>query len=149
MAVRGPPSRNDDFKARASPCFINAVYQMIAPIDKARGKGNCGGATCCGKEGGASVARPRTETCYKAGKVRREGTTPQSRSQTPIHRMVYTRHGRDFMGCKSPVRFEESQGDPQITFLSGEICPDGSQAVVAPGSRACPKAWIPRGGGGW
>jgi hypothetical protein len=40
---------------------------MIAPIDKARGEGNCGRATDRGEEAGTSAARLRTETSYKAG----------------------------------------------------------------------------------
>jgi hypothetical protein len=104
---------------------------VIAPIGKARGEGNCSGATqggkeaygCVGKLTGfcvvgrihASVARLRTETCSKAGEARRVGTTPRSRSQTAAQ-----------------VKHEPARR--QITFLSGEICP-------APGSRACPKAW--------
>ena len=104
---------------------------MITPIGKARGEGNCRGATPGGKEAcgcvvkltrtivvsrvHTSVARLRTETCYKAGAARRVGTTPRSRSQTA-----------------SQVKHELARR--QITFLSGEICP-------APGSRACPKAW--------
>ena len=47
---------------------------MVTPIGKARGKGNCAGATLCGKEAGASVARLPTETFYKAGAARRVGT---------------------------------------------------------------------------
>jgi hypothetical protein len=106
---------------------------VIPPIGKARGEGNCSGATqggkeacgCVGKLTGfcvvsrifTSVARLRTETCYTAGEARRVGTTPRSRSQTASQ----VKH--------EPVR-------RQITFLSGEICP-------APGSRACPKAWNP------
>lgn len=104
---------------------------MIPPIGKARGEGNCSGATRGGKEAcgcvvkltrtfvvkrvHTSVARLRTETCYKAGEARRVGTTPRSRSQTA-----------------SQVKHEPARR--QITFLSGEICP-------VPGSRACPKAW--------
>ena len=104
---------------------------MTTPIGKARGEGNCSGATQGGKEAcgcvvklistfvvsriPTSVARLRTETCYKAGEARRVGTTPRSRSQTA-----------------SQVKHEPARRP--ITFLSGEICP-------APGSRACPKAW--------
>jgi hypothetical protein len=102
--------------------LTRSAYQIIAPIDKAQGKGNCGGATRRGKEARASVARLRTETCYKAGEVRRVGTKPQSRSRTT----ALVKHGL---------------ARRQITLLSGEICPDGPRAVVAPGSRACPKAW--------
>lgn len=95
---------------------------MIAPIDKARGEGNCDEATRRGKEAGAGVARLRTETCYKAGVVRRVGTTPRSRS-------------------RSTALVKHELARRQITFLSGEVCQDGLRAVVAPGSRACPKAW--------
>jgi hypothetical protein len=95
---------------------------MTTPIGKARGKGNCAGATQGGKEAGASVARLRTETFYQAGAARRVGTTPQSRS-------------------RSTALVKNELARRQITLLSGEICPDGFRAVVAPGSRACPKAW--------
>jgi hypothetical protein len=104
---------------------------VTPPIGKARGEGNCSGATLGGKEAcgcvvkltrtfvvsrtHTSVAMLRTETCSKAGEARRVGTTPRSRSQTA-----------------SQVKHEPARR--QITFLSGEICP-------APGSRACPKAW--------
>ena len=106
---------------------------MTTPIGKARGEGNRSGATRGGEEAcgcvvkltrafvvsriHTSVARLRTETCYKAGEARRVGTTPRSRSQTA-----------------SQAKHELAR--QQITFLSGEICP-------APGSRACPKAWKP------
>jgi hypothetical protein len=94
---------------------------MIAPIDKVRGEGNCGRATDRGEEAGASAARLRTETSYKAGVARRVGTTPQSRSQTVTQ-----------------VNGELVQR--QITFLSGETCTDGLRAVAAPRSKACLKA---------
>jgi hypothetical protein len=104
---------------------------VTPPIGKARGEGNCSGATQGGKEAcgcvvkltrtsvvshiHTSVARLRTETCYKAGEARRVGTTPRSRFQTA-----------------SQVKHEPARRP--ITFLSGEICP-------APGSRACQKTW--------
>ncbi len=95
---------------------------MTAPIDKARGEGNCVEATRRGEEAGASAARLRTETFYKAGRIRRVSQASRSRSQT--------------------IRLVKSElVRRQITFLSGEICPGGLRAVVAPGSRACPKAW--------
>lgn len=95
---------------------------MRTPIGKARGEGNCARATVGGKEAGASAARLRTETFYKAGRVGRVSHSSRSRSQLiPL------------------VKNELVQR--QITLLSGEICPDGLRAVVAPGSRACPKAW--------
>ncbi len=31
-------------------------------------------------------------------------------SAAPVHRIVYARHGREFVGLKSPVRDWESQG---------------------------------------
>jgi hypothetical protein len=95
---------------------------MTAPIDKAQGEGNCARVTVGGEEAGASAARLRTETFYKAGRIRRVSQSSRSRSQTI--RLVKNELVRR-----------------QITFLSGEICPDGLRAVVAPGSRACPKAW--------
>ena len=103
---------------------------MIAPIDKVRGEGNCAGVTQGGKEACECVrkdrpvfavgriltqaARLRIETSYKAGSVRRVGTTPRSRSQTTAQ-----------------VKGELAQR--KITFLSGETCP-------APRSKACLKA---------
>jgi hypothetical protein len=65
---------------------------MIAPIDKARGEGNCARVTVGGEEACecsiavasgsilAIAARLRTETSYKAGSVRRVSTTSRSRS---------------------------------------------------------------------
>ena len=88
---------------------------MIAPIDKARGEGNCVEATRRGKEARASAARLRTETSSKAGVVRRVGTTPRSRTQTT-------------------TQVNDELVQRQIAPLSGDIC-------FAPGSRACPKAW--------
>ena len=74
-----------------------SVYQMTAPIDKVRGEGNCARATVGGEEACecvvkltmllvvshilTSAARLRTETSYKAGRVRRVSTTSRSRSQ--------------------------------------------------------------------
>lgn len=107
---------------------------MITSIDKAQGEGNCVGATRGGKEAcgcsigvatgsiHATTARLRTETFYKAGGVGRVSQTSQSRSQLILL-----------------VKNELVQR--KITFLSGEICTDGLRAVVAPGSRACLKAW--------
>ena len=94
---------------------------MSAPIDKARGEGNCARATGGGKEAGAKTARLRTETRYKAGEVRRVSTTSRSRSQTTaqVNRELVQR---------------------KIMSLSGETCTDGTRAVVAPASRACPNA---------
>jgi hypothetical protein len=104
---------------------------VITLIGKARGEGNCSGVTQGGKEAcgcvvkltdtsvvsriHTSVARLRTETCYKAGVARRVGTTPRSRSQTATQ-----------------VKHELARR--RITLLSEEIC-------FAPGSRACPKSW--------
>jgi hypothetical protein len=104
---------------------------MTTPIGKARGDGNCSGVTQGGKEACGcavkltpmfvvsriftSVARLRTETSYKACVARRVGSAPQSRSQTTTQ-----------------VKHELARR--QITLLSGEIC-------LAPGRRACPKAW--------
>ena len=110
---------------------------MIAPIDKARGEGNCGRATDRGEEACecvrkyrpefavghilTSAARLRTETSYKAGVARRVSTTSQSRSR-----------------ITAQVNDEFVQR--QITLLSGETCTDGLRAVVAPRSKACLKA---------
>ena len=103
---------------------------MIAPIDQVRGEGNCGRATDRGEEACecvrkrrpdfaagrilTSAARLRTETSYKAGAVRRVGTTPRSRSQLP-------------------VQVNDELVQRQITLLSGETC-------IAPRSKACLKA---------
>ena len=103
---------------------------MIAPIDKVRSEGNCAEATKGGKDACecvrkcrpvfavgrilTSAARLRTETPYKAGSVRRVGTTPRSRSQTTAQ-----------------VKGELAQR--QIALLSGETC-------HAPRSQACLKA---------
>ncbi len=109
---------------------------MIAPIDKVRGEGNCGRATDRGEEACECVrkcrpdfavgriltkaARLRTETSYKAGSVRRVGTTPRSRSQTTAQ-----------------VKGELAQR--KITFLSGETCIAVMRGGVAPTSKACLK----------
>ncbi len=95
---------------------------MTTPIGKALGEGNCVGVTQGGEEAGAKAARLRTETSYKAGSTRREGTTRRSRSQT-IDQVKGELVQRKFM------------------FLSGETCTDGIRAVVAPVSKACLKAW--------
>ena len=94
---------------------------MTAPIDKVQGEGNCGRATDRGEEAGASVARLRTETSYKAGAAGRVSHTSRSRSQTTAQ-----------------VKGELAQR--QIRFLSGETCTDGLRAVAAPRSKACLKA---------
>ena len=94
---------------------------MSAPIDKARGDGNCVRVTGGGKEAGAKAARLRTETRYKAGGVRRVSPSSQRRSQTTaqVNRELVQR---------------------KIMLLSGETCTDGTRAAVAPVSRACPNA---------
>jgi len=94
---------------------------MIAPIDKARGEGNCVRATGGGKEAGTSAARLRTETSYQAGSVRRVSTTSRSRSQ-----------------WTEQVKGELVQR--QITLLSGETCIAAMHGGVAPRSKACLKA---------
>lgn len=93
---------------------------MIAPIGKARGEGNCGRATDRGEEAGTTAARLRTETSYKAGSVRRVGTTPRSRSQ-----------------LTGQVKGELARR--QITLLSGETCTVVMRGGVAPASKACLK----------
>ena len=40
-------------------------------------------------------------------------STPPDFIASPLHRLVYARHGRDCMGCKSPVRDWEPEGDQQ------------------------------------
>ena len=93
---------------------------MIAPIDKARGEGNCARVTGGGKEAGAKTARLRVETWYKAGEVRRVSTTSRSRSQT-----------------MEQVNGELAQRS--ITLLSGEICQAACESPLAPASQACLK----------
>lgn len=83
---------------------------MTAPIGKARGEGNCVEVTRRGEEAGASAARLRTETFYKAGRIRRVSTTSRNRPQTI--RLVKNELVRR-----------------QITFLSGEICLGGLRAA--------------------
>jgi hypothetical protein len=111
---------------------------MTTPIDKVRGEGNCGRATGRGEEACecavkltnsivvsrilTSAARLRTETSYKAGVARRVSTTSQSRSQTT-------------------AQVKDELAQRQITFLSGETCIGDGCVVVAPGSKACLKAW--------
>jgi hypothetical protein len=111
----------------------SSLYQMTTSIDKARGEGNCAGATRCGEEACecsigvaagsvlASAARLRTETFYQAGQVGRVSQT--SRSRSLLIRQV-----------------KNELVQRQITLLSGEICRDGLRAVAAPGSKACLKA---------
>lgn len=97
---------------------------MIAPIDKVRGEGNCGRVTDCGEEACERVrkrrpdcaagrvltkaARLRTETSYKAGSVRRVSQSSRSRSQ-------------------STVQVNDELVQRKITFLSGEICTEGTR----------------------
>ena len=111
---------------------------MIAPIDKARGEGNCGRATCRGEEACecvrkcrpvfaagrilVKVARLRTETSYKAGSTRRVSTTSRSRSQTT-----------DLVNDELAQR--------NITLLSGETCKAARESSFAPASKACLKGW--------
>jgi len=95
---------------------------MTAPIGKALGEGNCVGVTQGGKEAGAKAARLRTETSYKAGSTRQEGTTLQSRSQS-VDQVKGELVQRKFM------------------FLSGETCTAGMRVGVAPASQACLNAW--------
>ena len=40
-------------------------------------------------------------------------TIPQDAIASLLQRLVYARHGRDCMGCKSPVRDWEPEGDQQ------------------------------------
>ena len=115
-----------------------SVYQMITPIDKARGEGNCGRVTDRGEEACecvrkyrpdfaagrilAKAARLRTETSYKAGSARRVSQSSPSRS-------------------RNVVQVNDELAQRKSTFLSGEICTDGTRAIVAPANQACPKAW--------
>ena len=95
---------------------------MTTPIGKALGEGNCVRATVGGKEAGAKPARLRTETSYKAGKVGRVSPTSRSRSRLTVQ-----------------VKGELVQR--KLMFLSGETCIGDLRVVVAPGSKACLKAW--------
>ncbi len=99
-----------------------SVYQMTTPIGKALGEGNCVRATVGGKEAGAKPARLRTETSYKAGSVGRVSQSSRSRSRLTVQ-----------------VKGELVQR--KLMFLSGETCTDDLRVVVAPGSKACLKAW--------
>jgi hypothetical protein len=118
--------------------FQRSVYQVSALRREVRDEGNCARVTERGKEACDRVrkrrvcysppgrdlvqaARLRTETWYKAGEVRRVSTTSRSRPQTTAQ-----------------VNHELAQRN--LTFLSGETCIGGIRAVVAPASRACPKA---------
>jgi len=95
---------------------------MTTPIGKALGEGNCVRATVGGKEAGAKPARLRTETSYKAGSVGRVSPTSRSRSRLTVQ-----------------VKGELVQR--KLMFLSGETCIGDLRVVVAPGSKACLKAW--------
>ena len=100
-------------------------------------EGNCGWATSRGEEACDRVrkrrvcfsppghdlvkaARLRTETSYKAGTVRRAGTTRAKPFQTT-------------------VQVNDEPVQRSITFLSGEVCIGGMRAVDAPTSKACLK----------
>ena len=67
------------------------------------------------------AARLRTETSYKAGTVRRAGTTRAKPFQTT-------------------VQVNEELVQRNITLLSGEVCIAWPRPSVAPISRACPKS---------
>ena len=95
---------------------------MIAPIDKALGEGNCVRVTGGGKEAGAKAARLRTGTSYEAG-----GAGEHAHQCEAVPSLI-------------PLVKDELV-QRSITHLSGETCTGGMRAVVAPGSRACPKAW--------
>jgi hypothetical protein len=45
------------------------------------------------------------------GQPRKNMTSKKTQPVAPIHGVVYARHGHEFMGCESPVRDWESQGD--------------------------------------
>ena len=95
---------------------------MTTPIGKALGEGNCVGATQGGEEAGAKAVRLRTETSYKAGSTRQEGTTRQSRSQ-------------------SVDQVKDELVQRKFMLLSGETCIADMRVGVAPASKACLKAW--------
>ena len=89
---------------------------MKTPIGKARGEGNCVGATRGGKEAGAKSARLRTETSYQAGPGGRVSTTSRSRSQL-LDQVKDELVQRKFMS------------------LSGETCPTACEPSFAPASK--------------
>ena len=95
---------------------------MTTPIGKALGEGNCVGAIQGGEEAGAKAVRLRTETSYKAGSIRQEGTTRQSRSQ-------------------SVDQVKDELVQRQFMLLSGETCIVDTRVNVAPASKARLKAW--------
>ena len=95
---------------------------MTTPIGKALGEGNCVGAIQGGEEAGAKAVRLRTETSYKAGSTRQEGTTRQSRSQ-------------------SVDQVKDELVQRKFMLLSGETCIVDMRVDVAPASKACLKAW--------
>ncbi len=68
----------------------------------------------------AKAARLRTETSYKAGTVRRAGTTRAKPFQTT-------------------VQVNDELVQRSITSLSGEVCIAWPRPGVVPTSRACPK----------
>jgi hypothetical protein len=116
-----------------------SAYQMIDLQRQVLDEGNCGRVTDRGEEACEDVrkrqvcssppghllikaARLRTETSYKAGTVRRAGTTRAKPFQTTL-------------------QVNDELVQRSITLLSGEICAVWSRPGVAPASRACPKPW--------
>ena len=117
--------------------FQMSVYQMMDLERQVLDEGNCGRVTDRGEEACEDVrkrqvcssppghllikaARLRTETSYKAGTVRRAGTTRAKPFQTT-------------------VQVNDELVQRSITFLSGEVCIGGMRAVDAPISKACLK----------
>lgn len=114
-----------------------SVYQMNHSQCQVLDEGNCGWATCRGEEACGCMGKRRvyisppgcihvkaarlpTETSYKAGTVRRAGTTRAKPFQTT-------------------VQVNDELVQRSITFLSGEVCIGGMRAVDAPISKACLK----------
>ena len=117
--------------------FQMSVYQMMDLERQVLDEGNCGRVTNRGEEACEDVrkrqvclsppghllikaARLRTETSYKAGTVRRAGTTRAKPFQTT-------------------VQVNDEFVQRSITLLSGEVCIAWPRPSVAPTSRACPK----------
>ncbi len=98
-------------------------YHMVQlRSSKHEAKATAEGRPTVGRKLEPGPARLRTETSYKAGVARRVSTTSRSRSQTP-------------------AQVNDELVQRQITLLSGETCTAVMRGGIAPGSKACLKAW--------